>query len=210
MELHAQIACAMPRELARKGIGWQDRAVYTEAIYYGRENLTDGVISRGDLPFWMADMPVRERTRRLDALRDNGALLPHPNGWCVPEHVWRKWGKTRSEVESIREARTEAGLIGNHERWHTGATGKPSHKCPLCIATRSHGANGSDSGANRVGSPKPKPEPKPEPEPSSLTSSSTSTVDANGHRVETDQRSDHDEDGTLASAAELTGRWLLR
>jgi hypothetical protein len=49
---------------------------------------------------------------------------------------------------------------------------------------------------------------QPQPHPSSLTSSSTSTVDAIDRRVETDQRSDHDEDGTLVSAAELTGRWL--
>ena len=102
MELHAQIACAMPRELAAKGIGWQDRAVYTEAIYYGRENLTDGVIARASLKFWMPDMGVAEKTRRLDALRAARALEHHDEGWQFPEHVWRKWGKTRAEVEQKR------------------------------------------------------------------------------------------------------------
>ncbi len=106
-ELYAQIACAMPRELAAKLLGWQDRAVYTEAIYYGRENLTDGVIDRGTLAFWMPDMATRERVRRLNALRDRGALLDHPDGWVFPDHVWRKWGKTRAQVDEAREKEAE-------------------------------------------------------------------------------------------------------
>jgi hypothetical protein len=42
MELHAQFACSMPRELMKRGVKWQDRAIYSEAILYCRENLTDG------------------------------------------------------------------------------------------------------------------------------------------------------------------------
>lgn len=106
-ELFAQIACAMPRELAAKSLGWQERAVYTEAIYYGRENLTDGVIDRGTLAFWMPDMPVKERIKRLDTLRERGALLAHPDGWCFPEHVWFKWGKTKAQVDELREKEAE-------------------------------------------------------------------------------------------------------
>src|SRR4051794_15864790 len=121
MELHAQIACAMPRELARKGIGWQDRAVYTEGIYYGRENLTDGVITRSELGYWMPEMAVKERTRRLNAIRDAGALLDHPAGWQYPEHVWKKWGKLRSEVEAKRDAEAQR-LRAYRERQRTERT----------------------------------------------------------------------------------------
>jgi hypothetical protein len=51
MELHAQLACALPRELTKKGVNWQQRAVYMEAVLYCRENLTDGVITRAELGF---------------------------------------------------------------------------------------------------------------------------------------------------------------
>lgn len=162
MELHAQIACAMPRELARKGIGWQERAVYTEAIYYGRENLSDGLIARSELGFWMPDMAIKERTRRLNTLRDKGALLDHPEGWQFPDHVWRKWGKTRAEVEAKRAA--EAERVREYRERKRGSTEAYDER------TRVHDTDVRGA----YNTPEPKPYPKPEPEPKPYPSSSTS------------------------------------
>lgn len=162
MELHAQIACAMPRELAGKGIGWRDRAVYTEAIYYGRENLTDGLIARAELGFWMPDMPIRERVKRLEALADAGALQRVVNGWTFPDHVWRKWGSTRAQVEDKRRA--EAERVAAYRAKKAKA------------ATRDDAAvyaNGTTvrtrSVTDAYATPYPEPEPEPKPEPSTTS-----------------------------------------
>jgi hypothetical protein len=165
MELHAQIACAMPRELARKGISWQDRAVYTEAIYYGRENLTDGVIARGELGFWMPDMAVKERTRRLNALRDNGALLDHPAGWQFPDHVWRKWGKLKAEVEAKRAVEAERiRKFRARQRGESEDVQEPyEERTSVHIGT---GALPQRVRTDVYATPEPEPEPEPEPSPS--------------------------------------------
>jgi hypothetical protein len=181
MELYAQIACAMPRELAGKGLGWQARAVYTEAVLYCRENLRDGRILRAELMFWMPDMPVAARVKHLAQLTASGALQSTHEGWQVPEKVWRKWGKMRADVEAEREMASELGIEGNHKRWHVGDEGKPSPKCALCRRDRI-GVPDRDPIAPR--SPKPEPEPKPElkpkeeskPEPSSSSSAVKLTV----------------------------------
>lgn len=171
MELHAQIACAMPRELARKGIGWADRAVYTEAIYYGRENLTDGVIARAELKFWMPDMSTREKVRRLDALTSASALLTHPEGWQFPDHVWRKWGKTRAEVEKKRAEEAER-LREYRERKKAGQGDSVRDAYDERTDVRDECVRDAYETPEPEPEPypKPQPEPKPYPEPSSSSS----------------------------------------
>jgi hypothetical protein len=171
MELHAQIACAMPRELARKGIGWQARAVYAEAVLYCRENLTDGVISRGELPFWMADMPVKLRSRYLIDMVTLGALLPHDEGWRFPDHVWRKWNPTKAQVDEKRAE--EAQRKADYRNRKRGV----SQESP----------NGTNPGqvVAATGCPRqPEPEPEPEPEPSSTYSRSLTVVDGEVRELE--------------------------
>jgi hypothetical protein len=179
MELHAQVACSMPRELAKRGATWQTRAVYSEAILYCRENLTDGHISRGELPFWMPDMPAKTRAKHLDKLVDTGALLPDGKGWRFPDHVWRKWNPTKAEVDakrteeaarkadwrSRRKAERDAAVTGLSQRDINGTTTSVpalSHRCPR----------------------QPEPEPEPEPEPSSAYSRSLTVVDGETRGIE--------------------------
>jgi hypothetical protein len=171
MELHAQIACAMPRELARKGIPWQERAVYIEAVLYCRENLTDGLISRGELPFWMADMSPKARAVRLDALVACGALLAHEVGWRFPDHVWRKWNPTKAQVDEKRAE--EAQRKADYRNRKRGV----SQESP----------NGTNPGqvVAATGCPRqPEPEPEPEPEPSSTYSRSLTVVDGEVRELE--------------------------
>lgn len=146
MTLYAKLSCAAPRDPRMIAAGWQARAVYVEALLYARENLTDGVIDRRALVFWMPDMPPRTRSRHLDRLVELGALEHHEAGWTFPKAVWSRWNPSRAEIDDMRQAKAEAGIRGNHERWHVGPEGTPSAKCPLCrsdrkpIADPSHGA----------------------------------------------------------------------
>lgn len=104
MSLYAQVACELPRDPKMIIAGWQARAVYVEGLLYARENLTDGVLLSVALPLWMPDMTAKTRSKHLQRLVEVGALEQIEGGWRYPEHVWRKWNPTRSEVEEKREA----------------------------------------------------------------------------------------------------------
>lgn len=107
MELHAQIACGLPFELMKRGVPWQERAVYVEAVLFCRERLTDGIIHRALLPMWMPDMSPKARAARLDALVNTGALLEHEDGWQFPPHVWSRWNPSKAEVDEKRRQEAE-------------------------------------------------------------------------------------------------------
>ena len=173
MELHAQIACNMPRELAKRGATWQDRAVYCEAILYCRENLTDGLISRGELPFWMPDMAPRTRAQRLDSLTTSGLLVLVDEGWRFPEHVWRKWNPTKAEVDAKR-AEDAARKAEWRARKRAASTNDPNN----VPAGQPQDINGThlSRDANATTCPRqPEPEPEPEPEEEGLTYSRSLT-----------------------------------
>lgn len=107
MAIYGQMSCDMPMELLKKGVGWQDRAVYSEAILFCRKELTDGIIDRVLLPMWMIDMPVDERAERLDRMVSLRALRKHKRGWRFPPHVWAEWGVMRADVEAKRAAEAQ-------------------------------------------------------------------------------------------------------
>jgi hypothetical protein len=102
--IYAQISCSMTRDPRMIAAGWQARAVYVEAVLYCRENLTDGIIDRLALPYWMPDMPVKARSKLLDRLIEVGALTTCEQGWSFPEGVWSRWNPSRADVEAKREA----------------------------------------------------------------------------------------------------------
>jgi hypothetical protein len=102
--IYAQVSCSMTRDPRMIAAGWQARAVYVEAILYCRENLTDGIIDRLALPYWMPDMPVKARSRLLDHLVHVGALDACEQGWSFRQGVWSRWNPSRADVEAKREA----------------------------------------------------------------------------------------------------------
>lgn len=133
MTLYAQIDLALPRELGSRGITWQQRAVYIEAVLYARENLRDGVILRNELPFWMPDLAAKTRASALDAMRDRGALIDHPDGWMFPAKVWQKWNPSKADVEAQRAAAAERKAAWRARR--TGNVPPVSQDCPTGTET---------------------------------------------------------------------------
>lgn len=107
MAYYAQLSCEFTRDPRMIAAGWQARAVYVEAMLYCRENLTDGLIDRLALIFWMPDMPVKARAKLLDRLADVGALAIVDQGWRFPSHVWSKWNPSKADVEAKREAEAQ-------------------------------------------------------------------------------------------------------
>lgn len=105
MELYAQIACAMPRDPRMRAAGPLARLVYIEAALYCRENLTDGVINRLNLPDFAVDVPAKRK--HIDRLTELGALELVDVGWRIPLDVWRRWNPLKSEVDAKRQAEAE-------------------------------------------------------------------------------------------------------
>ena len=173
MELHAQIACRLPDKVEIIDAGPMAELVYYRTCLRCREYLTDGRVARAHVARWFVGIP--NAAKHLDKLVAVGMLWEHPNGWQLPDGVWQKWIPSKAEVEAKRLIKHEAGVIGNHERWHVGPSGKRSQDCRICIAETiaegiangSHGANGvrsqPESQSHRYGSLKPEPEPEPEP-----------------------------------------------
>lgn len=172
MTLYANIACDVPRTREGLAVGWQARALWYEALLFMRENLTDGYLATNQLALVAPDMPMTARRRAVDAWVTVGWVDVVEGGWQVPLDAWREYNPTRAEVESFKETKREAGIRGNHERWHLPPEGKPSHRCPLCQSQTSRTSDRKHvAPANRIGSLEPEPEPerkperKPEPEP---------------------------------------------
>jgi hypothetical protein len=167
MELHAQIACNLPLELMKKGVGWQDRAVYVEACLFCRKELTDGILHRELLAMWMPDMSPKDKAKRLDRMRQQGALIEHGDGWAFPLAVWAKWGIMRADVDAKREAEAKR---------------KSDYRARLS----QRDMNGTEPDARVTAthpSKQPEPEPEPEPEPYISTQDSYASDDAVIHRL---------------------------
>lgn len=149
--LYGQFACAMPRDPRMVAVGFAGRLVYMEAALYCRENLTDGVIDRLTLAFWTPDMPIRTKIAKLDRLAEVGALEVIPEGWRIPEDVWRAWNPTRSEVEAKRRAEAER---------------KAEYRAQRAASRTSPNGTGADG---RVTATHPSKQPKTEPETKTKT-----------------------------------------
>jgi hypothetical protein len=156
--IYAQVSCSMTRDPRMIAAGWQARAVYVEAILYCRENLTDGIIDRLALPYWMPDLPVKARTKLLDHLVHVGALDACEQGWSFRQGVWSRWNPSRAEVEAKREA--EKQRKANYRAKRREGT-DVSEDVPMGQV---------DYATSRDKQPKKEPEPETKKEPSSRLS----------------------------------------
>lgn len=143
--IYAQVSVEFgddPRVVAAGALG---ELAYLRCLLQSRRLLTDGVIDRHLLDRWLHGIGGKRKRRRIMArLERVGLLDPHPAGWCIPPRVWVKWAPERKDVDALRAERSAAAVRGNHERWHSGATGRPSAACPLCREERT-GAKAGES-----------------------------------------------------------------
>ena len=140
--------------------------LYIRGNCFIKRKMLDGKIKRAHLSIIGRGIPnVAKHAQRLVEV---GRWRATSEGWTVPAYLKRN--PSKAEVEAGQELAREAGVRGNHERWHVGPEGKPSPKCPLC---RREAIGSPDRGANRVGSPMTKTETEPKTETDTETSEST-------------------------------------
>lgn len=101
--------------------------LYIRALAFAKRTMSDGHIRRNQLPLVAARIP-RHRLH-VQRLVELGAWKVTDDGWYIV--AWRKWNRAMAELAA---AKSEAGVAGNHRRWHAGKGGRPSPDCPLCIA----------------------------------------------------------------------------
>lgn len=160
MRLYAQLDCAFARDPKMVAAGPMPRLLYVHALLYGRENLTDGRIDKVLLPIVAMDIPAP--AKHMQRLVDVGAIEDHDTFWRIPEHVWSRWNPTAEQVEQKRQAKRQAGALGNHKRWHVDGNTDPN--CSHCATAVRNGCE-----SQTVATVSPKTEPETEPKPSSVS-----------------------------------------
>lgn len=112
------------------------RLAYIQWTCWCRENNTDGSCNAHVLNLVLSD--ITNPRRHMAFLVKIGKLEETPEGWRIPERIWKRWNLTKDEVNALTAAKSDAGTLGNHRRWHTT---EPSPDCRFCIAPPSQ--NGS-------------------------------------------------------------------
>lgn len=135
MTLYAKIDVAFARDPDLVGHPLA-RLLYIQWICFGRENNTDGICDRRLLNMVAHDIGTPRR--QMDHLVKVGKMEVTPYGWRIPERVWKRYNLTKDEVSALVAAKSDAGALGNHRRWHGT---EPSATCRYCIAEPSQ--NGS-------------------------------------------------------------------
>lgn len=145
MALYARFDCSFSDDPKVAAAGDLAELVYFRCVLKCRENLTDGVIDRRLLPRWTAGIRGKANAH-AQALVDVGLWLEHPDGWRIPEAVWRRWNPTAAEVAEKR--RLEA------ERKQAYRESKPRPNGTLTNVPLGHPAESK----RRDAQPKPEPE----------------------------------------------------
>jgi hypothetical protein len=144
------------------------RLLYVDSAIRCKKLLTDGFISDAQLLKAASGLSPKKARNCATELTATGAFerLDDLGGWLLPAFLKRN--KSRAQVQADQAEASDAGVRGNHERWHRD---RISPTCPLCpgtepdgSGTRSGGRSDTRSGLDRVGGPISSPETETETE----------------------------------------------
>ena len=101
--------------------------LYVRSLAFCKRSGRDGAFTREERRIFAARLPrVNVHTA---ALVLHSLWTPTDDGWYIT--AWFNHNVPESE---IRTARRNAGMLGNHRRWHLPPDGTPSSDCKFCIA----------------------------------------------------------------------------
>ena len=144
--------------------GAMPELLYIRALCWCKKNpKTDGAFSWAQLSTFAHG--IKSARTHAETLIETGLFEATDKGARVSS--WLKRNKSGEDIMAAQAMASVLGQQGNHERWHTGPEGKPSPKCPLCLASHKSGAPIAPRSAPPIGvaSPKEKEEEKPKEEP---------------------------------------------
>ena len=140
--------------------------LFIRASCFIKRKRQDGQLRHNQLP--LISNGIKASRQHAAKLVEVGLWIDEGDHWFVPSYL--KHNPSNAEIKASTDIAKEAGIKGNHERWHVGEDGKPNSKCPICVAERVANPIGTPiappiGGGNRVGSPTTETEPVPEPVP---------------------------------------------
>jgi|JI10StandDraft_1071094.scaffolds.fasta_scaffold927330_1 hypothetical protein len=162
MGLHVQLDVEYASDERIVEAGPMAELLYVRALCWCKKNpKTNGAFTWSQLAVFAHAIPqARKHAARLVEV---GAWEATDRGAQVA--AWLKRNKSGEDIASAADMASMLGIQGNHERWHVGKEGKPSNKCPLCLATfKASGTPIGSMSGNPIGSSSPKEEVKEEEE----------------------------------------------
>lgn len=163
MGLHVQLDVEYASDERIVEAGPMAELLYVRALCWCKKNpKTNGAFTWSQLAVFAHAIPqARKHAARLVEV---GAWEDTGKGAQVA--AWLKRNKSGEDIASAADMASMLGIQGNHERWHVGKDGKPSNKCPLCLAAfRASGDPIGSRSGTPIGSVSPKEEEQEEVEP---------------------------------------------
>lgn len=155
---------------------------------WSMDNETDGFIPADVLSRWGTPSDAR---RLVDAGLWREATQKGEQGWRF--HDWSRFQPSAAVTAAKRAAEAEAGLRGNHKRWHAGR-GITDPDCEYCYRAPDQEPDGVpdrvDIGGGESGANRPVPEPDPVPQVSPIGEATSATI-ALVERPEIDRLCNH-------------------
>ena len=99
--------------------------LYVRGLAFVKAMGSDGVITKNQLKRISVRLP---RPGQLaDRLVEVGLWERNGSGWYIVA-----WLKRNASAAQIAEAKSVAGVLGNHRRWHLPPDGTPKSECEHC------------------------------------------------------------------------------
>jgi hypothetical protein len=99
--------------------------LYVRSLAFAKRSRKDGWIAANQLSTFAARIP--NARRHADHLVELGLWERNGNGWYVVA-----WLRHNAAAADLQKAKSEAGILGNHDRWHLGPDGVPKAECDHC------------------------------------------------------------------------------
>jgi hypothetical protein len=100
--------------------------LYVRSLAFVKRAGSDGWIAANQLALIAARIPTP--ARQADRLVDVGLWEVNGTGWYIS--AWLRHNLAEADV---KKAKSKAGSLGNHNRWHVGPSGVPKTECDHCL-----------------------------------------------------------------------------
>lgn len=126
-ELHIPLLVTYASDEKLEDVSRDARLLYIDAVCYCKEKLTDGFVSDVQLGKLVSPATPAKGKKWAGELVASGAWERHGKGYVIPAFLKRN--PSRAQIMADRAEASDAGVRGNHERWHKD---RISPTCPLC------------------------------------------------------------------------------
>jgi hypothetical protein len=100
--------------------------LFIRSLAFAKRVEKDGRIADSQMPTVAARIP--KANTQAERLYESGLWERNGTGLYISA-----WLKRNKPVEDVNAAKSSAGTIGNHKRWHLSGVKPPSPECEFCV-----------------------------------------------------------------------------